>query len=132
MIEVHQVASVLDDFIFEQLQPFLDVQLAEGIGFQTDQLISGFVDRVDLLLQSPSACGVPDDGHHLHDLPGRGNDGRRDHLQKLLVFDIQGVTLGAGEISRVRVSGWSGAVGRYVVRMTVLRVGGLRGDLRTK
>ena len=74
VIKVHQITRVFDDFVFEQFEALLDIQFAEGVTFKANQFAAGFVDGINLLLQTAGPGGIPDHGDHLHHLPGRGDD----------------------------------------------------------
>src|SRR5687768_12568960 len=97
VIEVHQVAREADDLVFQELEALADVHLRQRVALEADELAASLVDGVDLLLEPPRAGCVPHDGHDLHDVTGRRDHRTGDHLQELLVFDVQRVAFGSVE-----------------------------------
>ena len=95
VVEVHQVARVPNDLVFEQREPFPGIQLRELLGIEANDLAARPVDGVDLALQLPGTGVVPDHRRHLREATfGRAH--RRDrHLEVEIALDGQGKTSGS-------------------------------------
>ena len=108
MVEVHQLAREADDLLFQQLQPLADVQLARSRPLRGAPA-RGRPCRSRRSSAAAGACRSRPTRRRRPARPARPGliTGLSDHLQELLVFDVQGVAFGAVEEGG-RVGGWAG------------------------